>query len=200
MEVNEPKALYISTGDDITTYKKKDYIMPYSLTVGRIAESLIQELFLMEGYQTYKYGLENTYQYLYKQLKYNKTQAAKSLRKSPDLILYNPDSEKINYAEVKFRSTGSFKMNEANYENYEESYPDGYFFLVSPTNIYCIRFEEMRKLKEVNFEECDEYLIKNSKHFKLREKSIKHFEEFASVFYNEEFLNLNSKIHGRYRN
>ncbi|WP_024771759.1 hypothetical protein [Aquimarina macrocephali] len=200
MEVNEPKTLYLATGKGISEYNKKDYLMPFSLTVGRIAESLIQELFLLEGYQTYKYGLENTYQYLYKQLKYNNTSAAKSLRKSPDLILYDPTNEQLNYAEVKFSSTGHFIFKETQFENYEQSYPEGYFFLVTPTNLYCLPFEEMRKRKKVVFEKCEDLLLINSKHFDLREKSIEHFEKFVSVFYNDEFLKQNSKIHGTYRN
>lgn len=200
MEVNEPKIEYITTGNDITTYRKKDYLTPYNLTVGRIAESLLQELFLIENYQTFKYGLENTYQYLYKKLRKNNKVSSISLRQSPDLIVYEPCEENLFYAEVKYRSSGIFTYEPEKFTNYVERFPNGYFFIATPTHFYTISFEEMRFKKKIDFKEHPEYLLENSKTFDLRSKSITHFENFLSVFYNEDFLKLNKQIQGTYRN
>jgi len=43
MEVNEPRTVYIATGNDIDekSYRKKDYLFPFNLTVGRIANIVI---------------------------------------------------------------------------------------------------------------------------------------------------------------
>ena len=73
MKVNEPKYVYLSTGKDREgKLSRKELSFAFNLTKRRIAESLIQELFLLEGFQVYKYGLENNYQGLYKQLVDNK--------------------------------------------------------------------------------------------------------------------------------
>ncbi|MDH7448414.1 hypothetical protein [Aquimarina sp. 2201CG14-23] len=69
MEVIKPKTLYLTTSKDISEYNKKNYLMSFPLTARRIVNSLIQELFPLEGYQ--KYRLKNTYQDLYKELKHN---------------------------------------------------------------------------------------------------------------------------------
>lgn len=200
MKVNEPKIEYVTTGNDITTYRKRDYLTPYTLTVGRIAESLIQELFLIENYQTFKYGLENTYQYLYKRLRNNNKISSRSLRQSPDLIIYEPCKENLFYAEVKYRSSGVFKYDPSKFTNYVERFPNGYFFIATPTHFYTISFDEMCFKKKIDFMEHPEYLLENSKIFDLRSKSIAHFEKFLSVFYNEDFLKLNKQIQGNYRN
>lgn len=200
MEVNEPKIEYISTGNDISTYRKKDYLTPYNLTVGRIAESLLQELFLIENYQTFKYGLENTYQYLYKRLRTNNKSSSKSLRQSPDLIVYEPCEENLYYAEVKYRSNGIFKYEASKFTSYVERFPNGYFFIATPKNFYVISFDEMCFRKKIDFNDHPEYLLENSKDFNLRSKSIAHFESFLTVFYNEDFLKLHKQIQGTYRN
>ncbi|WP_299243059.1 hypothetical protein [uncultured Aquimarina sp.] len=193
MEVNESKTVYLKVGEDISKNKNSDFSLPYHLTVGRIAESLIQELFLFEGYQTYKNGLENTYQYLYKQIKKNKTEVAKSIRKSPDLILYDPCKEKLYYAEIKFCSTSYFKWKDNDFENYEVRFPNGYFFIVTPANIYTISIKELREIKILYFDKNPNFLIGNSS-FNLREYSLERFREFQRVLFNDEFLKQHKEI------
>jgi hypothetical protein len=165
-----------------------------------LTQSLLQELFLIENYQTFKYGLENTYQYLYKRLRNNNKPSSKSLRQSPDLIIYEPCDENLYYAEIKYRSKGVFNYNPMKFLNYIERFPNGYFFIATPKHFYVISFEEMRAKKEINFNDHPEYLLENSKEFNLRSLTIGHFEKFLSVFYNEDFLKLNKKIQASYRN
>lgn len=58
MKVNEPKSIYLATGKDREgKLSRKELNFAFNLTKGRIAEPLIQELFLLEGFQVYKYGL-----------------------------------------------------------------------------------------------------------------------------------------------
>ncbi len=198
MEINEPRIQYHKVGSDISSYNLREYRWPYTLTVGRIAESLVQELFLMEGYHTYKYGMEHIYQRLYKDIKKNTSPCSESIKKSPDLIIYNPCNEQINYAEVKFRSTKCFVIDDNGYEKYAERFPGGYFFLVTPTDFYCIPFEEMCRMGKFEFTENGRYSLVETDFFDIRNKSIEHFQYFLSVFFNKEFLKKNSQVHGKY--
>ncbi|MDO5970309.1 hypothetical protein Q4Q35_10875 [Flavivirga aquimarina] len=64
--VREPASDYNKIGknkeDEAVSLQELNF--KYRLIKGRIAENLIQELFLSEGYQVYKNGIENTHPFL----------------------------------------------------------------------------------------------------------------------------------------
>ena len=150
MKVNEPKSVYLATGKDREgKLSRKELNFAFNLTKGRIAESLIQELFLLEGFQVYKYGLENNYQGLYKQLVGNKRPTAENLRKSPDLVVFDPTSDKINYLEIKFCSQKFYESNTM--DSYDIIFPDCYFIIVTPNGIFSILHDELNSIGKFKF-------------------------------------------------
>ncbi|PKV50797.1 hypothetical protein ATE84_2864 [Aquimarina sp. MAR_2010_214] len=163
-------------------------------TKGRIAESLVQELFAVEGYEVTKFGLENLYPGFYKKIRDNKDEASNSLRKSPDLVLLNPCNNEMHYAEVKYRTNGKFSIGKSKFKHYDESFPECLIFLVSPTSINCLPFSELRERRSIDFNKTDKFLLKNNELFDLRNESIENFEKFATMFFNKEFINKYSEI------
>ncbi|EZH73671.1 hypothetical protein ATO12_17190 [Aquimarina atlantica] len=193
-QVNEAATVYVTTGKDKPEAKTSEYLFAFQLTKGRIAESLVQELLSIEGYEVTKFGLENLYPGFSKKIRGNKDSTAESVRYCPDLFLRNPCNGQVNYAEVKYRANGKFSINRAKYQFYEERFPNCFFFFVNPTNIYCIPFAELQERKTIDCNKCDEFLLKHTTDFDLRAESVEHFERFVSTFFNEEFLKQSSDI------
>ncbi len=193
-QVNEAITEYITTGKDRPNITPDEYMFSIEKTKGRIAESLIQELFTVEGYEVTKFGLENLYPGFYKKIRNNKDEASTSIRKSPDLVILNPINNEMYYAEVKYRTNGKFGIGKSNFKHYEQRFPDCLIFLVSPTNINCIPFCELKEKKSIDFNRTDEFLLRNNELFDLRDESIENFERFATMFFNEEFFSKYSEI------
>jgi len=80
----------------------------YNLIKGRIAETIIEELFLSLGFQVFKYGMENTIPGIMDLLKGVKDEVAMEIKRMPDLVVYKDGQ--ANFIEVKFRASESFKL------------------------------------------------------------------------------------------
>lgn len=57
---------------------------------GRIAETLIQELFLSLGYNVFRYGMENTIPGIMELLQGVRSDVAQEIRRMPDFVMQNP--------------------------------------------------------------------------------------------------------------
>jgi translation elongation factor EF-Ts len=80
----------------------------FNLIKGRIAETIIEELFLSLGFQVYKYGMENTIPGIMDLLKGVKDEVAMEIKRMPDLVVYKDG--RAHFIEVKFRASGTFKQ------------------------------------------------------------------------------------------
>jgi hypothetical protein len=109
---------------------EKDREYRYNMIKGRIAETLIQELFLSLGYNVFRYGMENTIPGIMELLKGVRSDVAKQIRRMPDFVIQNPESKDVYFLEVKFRASESFKITDLP-KNYP--YENAYFILVSKT-------------------------------------------------------------------
>ena len=90
----------------------REYFFRYNMIKGRIAETLIQELFLSLGYNVFRYGMENTIPAIRTLLKGVKTQVANEIKDMPDFVMQNPNSNEVYFVEVKFRANGTFTRND----------------------------------------------------------------------------------------
>ncbi len=193
-QVKEEAEVYVKTGKSRPPVKSSEYMFSIEKTKGRIAESLVQELFTIEGYEVSNFGYENLYPNFYRKIRNNKDEASTSIRKSPDLVIFNPINKEMHYAEVKYRKSGIFSIGKSDFKDYEQRFPECLIFLVSPERINCLRFSELRERKRVDFTKTDEFLLKNSELFDIREESIEYFEKFASMFFNNRFFSKYSAI------
>lgn len=187
--LEESQADYGKIGQNKETksISEKELNFKYQLIKGRIAENLIQELFLSEGYQVYKYGIENNYPFLLQQIKSTESQQALSLRIAPDLIIYDPENRQVYYAEVKFCFSGRFNLrSNIDRDDYQKSYPNTLFFIATLDGLFEINFDvfsQCRHLDLSSTENKEKYSIANNSHFNLRPKSIEEFERLSQKFF-----------------
>ena len=145
---------------------------------GRIAETLIQELFLSLGYNVFRYGMENTIPGIMELLKGVRSDVAKQIRRMPDFVIQNPESKDVYFLEVKFRASESFKITDLP-KNYP--YENAYFILVSKKHIKCITYGELVDGKEIS--PISRNYLGARKEFDLEKEVIIDFCDFAVQFF-----------------
>lgn len=145
---------------------------------GRIAEALIEELFLSLGYNVFRYGMENTVPGVLKLLRGVRSDVANEIRRMPDFVVQNPNTNEVFFIEVKFRKDEVFSSRDLS-----EDYPfeNAYFIVVSKRHIKCITYKELKEGDEINPE--DRKYLGNRKEFELDKDVIIDFCNFAIKFF-----------------
>jgi hypothetical protein len=158
------------------TDRNKNY--HYNMIKGRIAETLIQELFLSLKYNVFRYGMENTIPGIIDLLKGVKSEVAEEIKRMPDFVIQNPKSGEVFFVEVKFRAAEKFTIKDlpANY-----AWENAYFILVSKKHIKCISYAELKEGKEISPESRN--YLGSRKEFDLDKETIITFCEFAVKFF-----------------
>ena len=152
----------------------------YGMIKGRIAEALIEELFLSLGYNVFRYGMENTVPEIRKLLAGVRGDVANDIRRMPDFVIQDKNRN-VYFVEVKFRREGSFNKYDKSVKNYP--YKNCYFIVVSKKHINCITYEELRSGQEVSL--TSRNYLGDRKEFELDKEVIKEFCEFAVKFFKE---------------
>ncbi|MGM0934241.1 MAG: hypothetical protein ACQEWD_12430 [Bacteroidota bacterium] len=175
VEVLEEEPKEVKTG---LTEKDRNY--RYNMIKGRIAETLIQELFLSLNYNVFRYGMENTIPGIMDLLKGVRTDVADDIRRMPDFVIQNPNNKAVYFIEVKFRASGEFKLKDLP-ENYP--YQNAFMILVSKKHIKCITVEELEAGKEITTSTRN--YLGSRKEFNLDKDVIIDFCDFAVQFFKE---------------
>ena len=152
----------------------------YGMIKGRIAETLIQELFLSLGYNVFRYGMENTIPGIMELLKGVRSDVAQEIRRMPDFVVQNPDNKEVYFVEVKFRANGEFRAKDL---PKDYPYTNAYIILVSKKHIKCLTVQELLDGKELT-PESKNYLG-NRKEFDLDKEVIVDFCNFAIQFFDK---------------
>lgn len=156
----------------------KDFNYRYGMIKGRIAETLIQELFLSLGYNVFRYGMENTIPGIMELLKGVRSDVAQEIRRMPDFVIQNPKTKSVYFIEVKFRANGSFRYNDLP-QNYP--YENAYIILVSKKHIKCITVDELSQGKAIT--PTSKNYLGTRKEFELDKAVIIDFCSFAIQFF-----------------
>jgi len=94
--------------------------------------------------------MENTVPGIMKLLKKVRSDVANDIRRMPDFVVQNPNTNQVYFVEVKFRTSEEFT-----FKDLPKNYPfeNAYFILVSKKYIKCITYEELksRKRNKSNF-------------------------------------------------
>lgn len=175
VEVKKEKKVVEKDSEGLSD-QQKNY--RYNMIKGRIAETLVQELFLSLGYNVFHYGMENTIPGIMKLLKGVKSEVAQEIRRMPDFVVQNPKSDEVFFIEVKFRKSGEFTLKDL-----PKDYPyrNAYIILVSKKHIKCITVEELEAGKEIT-PKSQNYLG-GRKEFELDKQVIIDFCNFAVQFF-----------------
>ena len=162
--------------DSGLTDKERQY--RYGMIKGRIAETLIQELFLSLGYNVFRYGMENTIPGIMELLKGVRSDVAQEIRRMPDFVMQNPKTKDVYFVEVKFRANGEFRFRDLP-PNYP--YTNAYIILVSKKHIKCLTVGDLTEGKEIT--PTSHNYLGNRKEFDLEKDVIIDFCNFAIQFF-----------------
>ncbi len=158
------------------TDKERNY--RYGMIKGRIAETLVQELFLSLGYNVFRFGMENTIPGIMELLKGVRSDVATEIRRMPDFVMQNPKTKAVYFVEVKFRASGEFKKKDLP-SNYP--YTNAYIILVSKKHIKCLTVGEILEGKEIL--PTSKNYLGNREEFDLEKDVIVEFCNFAIKFF-----------------
>lgn len=150
----------------------------YGMIKGRIAETLIQELFLSLGYNVFRYGMENTIPGIMELLKGVRSDVAQEIRRMPDFVIQDPRSKSVYFIEVKFRASGEFRFKDLP-KNYP--YENAFIILVSKKHIKCLTVDELKEGKEIT--PTSRNYLGSRKEFDLQKEVIIDFCNFAVQFF-----------------
>ena len=155
---------------------KKESRYKEGMIKGRIAETLIEELFLSLGYNVYRYGMENTVPGIMDLLKGVRSDVATNIRRMPDFVIQKEKA--VYFIEVKFRTSEEFSIKDL---PKDYPYKNCYFIVVSKNHIKCISYEELEAGKAVT-PKSKNYLG-SRKEFELEKEVIINFCHFATKFF-----------------
>ena len=165
--------------DDLGLTDKEHYFK-YNIIKGRIAETLIEELFLSLEYNVFRYGMENTIPGVMKLLKGVRSDVADDIKKMPDFVIQNPKNNSVYFVEVKFRASGEFGIKDLE-KGKDYPYENAFIILVSKKHIKCLTYQELKDGK--TFSSTSHNYLGNRKEFDLDKEVIKEFCDFAIQFF-----------------
>lgn len=109
---------------------------------GRIAETIVEELFREMGFRVFRYGMENTIPGIIPLIENgSQNPVSRRLRQAPDLVVYKDGT--AHFVEVKFRADETFTLADIETDAVYP-YPDALFVVVSPAHIKCISYPELK--------------------------------------------------------
>jgi len=156
----------------------KEHSFRYGMIKGRIAETLIQELFLSLGFNVFRYGMENTIPGIMELLKGVRSDVAQQIKRMPDFVVQNPKTKDVYFVEVKFRADGEYTKKDL---PKDYPYTNAFIILVSKKHIKCLTVGEL--IDEQEMTPTSHNYLGNRKEFDLDKEIIKDFCEFAVKFF-----------------
>jgi len=166
-------------GHCTTCYQKKNGNPWVSGVIkGRIAETIVEQLFISLGFQVFKYGMENSIPGITDLLKGIRGDVSKNIRQMPDFVVFK--DKRAHFIEVKFRKNGCLSLKDI--ESYGD-YPfeNALFVLVSTKHIKCISYKELKE--EKNISEKTKNWLGDRNEFITDKELIKEYCKYATKFF-----------------
>ena len=156
--------------------KERNY--HFGMIKGRMAETLIQELFLSQGYNVYRYGMESTIPGVMKLLTGISNEISEQIKRMPDFVVQHPNSRALFFVEVKFRSNGRFSKKDL-----PDNYPffNSHLILVSKNDIQCATVKEL--MDGLVIEAGGPHHLGNRIDFAIPKSIIEEFCDFSRKMY-----------------
>lgn len=159
-----------------TGLTQRQYNTRENFIKGRIAETIVQEMFLSSGYSVFKYGMEHSVPGITGLLNRANSEVSKQIRNMPDFVILKDNTP--YFIEVKFRASASFELS-----NMPPEYPynNAFIVLVSTQHIKCISYAELKEGKKIT-PTCRNY-IGYRKEFNLDKQVVIDFCDFVNNFF-----------------
>lgn len=145
---------------------------------GRIAETIIEELFRSLDFQVFSYGMENSIPGIKDLLKGIKDDVAKNIRQMPDFVVFK--DKRAHFIEVKYRASGELKLSDIE-KHGEYPFENALFVLVTKQHIKCISYLELKEGKEIK--EGDRKYLGNRDEFDTDKEKIINYCRYAVKFF-----------------
>lgn len=158
--------------------QKREWTFRYKMIKGKIAETLIEQLFLSHKYTVYRYGMEYTMPGFAESMRGIQNEAADRIRNMPDFVVQHRLYKETFFVEVKFRADGYFSSKDI---DKDYPYDDALIIVVSKKHIKCLSVRELKQGQAIS-PACDNYLAYRSE-FQLRKDVVIDFCRFAELFF-----------------
>ncbi len=145
---------------------------------GRVAETIIQELFLAHGFNVFHYGMERSIPGIAQLTRMTFGPVRDQIRSMPDFVVQDPRNNRLYFVEVKYRRSGSFSIEDV---KGPYPWPHAYFIVVSREHIKCLTYKQLAAGKAIT-PECNNLLIVR-KDLDLDRKLIVKFGGLAKKFF-----------------
>jgi len=115
---------------------------PFSLNSikGRVAETIIQELFLAHGFNVFHYGMERSIPGIAQLTRKTNGPVRDKIRSMPDFVVQDPRNHKLHFVEVKYRASGQFSIDDI---KGDYPWPHAFFIVVSREHIKCLTYKQL---------------------------------------------------------
>jgi hypothetical protein len=122
---------------------------------GRVAETIIQELFLAHGFNVFHYGMERSIPGIAQLTRKTNGPVNDRIRSMPDFVVQDPRNHRLHFVEVKYRASGLFSMEDI---QGDYPWPHAFFIVVSKEHIKCLTFKQLAAGKAIT-PACNNLLI-----------------------------------------
>ncbi|MEZ5195138.1 MAG: hypothetical protein R2764_01665 [Bacteroidales bacterium] len=150
----------------------------FRILKARIAETLIKELFKLNGYNVFNFGMEQVLPGITGSLNTNTSEEAQIIRQLPDFVIQNTSDGSLQYVEVKYRNKGNFKFADL---PKDFKYTNAVFIIVHKTGIGCISYNQLKEIGKLPLN--GPYTIDNQNYFQLSEDSVQEFMNYARMLF-----------------
>jgi hypothetical protein len=123
---------------------------------GRVAETIIQELFLAHDYNVFHFGMERSIPGVAQLTRKTSGAVRDKIRSMPDFVVQDPRNHKLHFVEVKYRASGLFSIDDI---KGDYPWPHAYFVVVSREHIKCLTYKHLEAGRSIS-PECGNFLIK----------------------------------------
>lgn len=162
--------------------KEKKDNFDYNMIKGRIAEALVEQLFIKLKYRVYRYGMENTIPGIINLLGQVRDEVSNTIKRMPDLVVQDKSGQAY-FIEVKFRSNEKFSIQDLEEQKYGEyPFPNAFFVVVSKNHIKCLSYEQLKAGKKIS-QEYNGYYLGDIKSFETDKETIIKFCKYAVKFF-----------------
>jgi len=145
---------------------------------GRIAETIVEELFRSLGFQVFSYGMENSIPGIKDLLKGVRGDVSKNIRQMPDFVVFKDNQ--AHFIEVKYRASGELNLTDiTKYGDYP--FENALFVLVTKKHIKCISYKELSEGKEIT--STSHNYLGNRKEFDTDKDLIIEYCKYAVKFF-----------------
>jgi len=107
---------------------------------GRVAETIIQELFLAHDFNVFHYGMERSIPGITQLTRKTFGAVKQQIRSMPDFVVQDPRNNKLHFVEVKYRASGMFSIDDI---KGEYPWPHAFFIIVSKEHIKCLTYKNL---------------------------------------------------------